>query len=746
MDVVVPTVGETGSPDQPDLGKEVELIHRTAEKQLASVNGLTASLAKKILKSEAQTNFLLAENKALENKNADLIAQLHRAQDDVRNLSIKEAQLVEAEKNYNEAASAVVNAELMVKKLEAQLDSVRSERDAFESKSDTLRLQNDDLHNQLEVALDQAEKDKASREADIQDRSLKLEAAIKEKENEQRNRDSLQQQIEERNRAVDDLNLELTNAINDKEKSDEEGQLKLQDAESRLAQLRAELDIAATELNDLKQEHHLSLEQTAKLEDSVVVLTEENVNVKDQLSRAEDELVAVKEALLLAEKEKDVTKTDLDAKIVEATELASNIARLREEHDEIKRHHDELMEHAEVSRKDADTAKTELKSRNFAFNSLESERNLLVGEKVSLEKDYTDARDRCTLLEREKGLLEKRVYDLEDIEKRLATQIEILKKEKIKLKDEFERELHEKIAEKEANFEMVTAALRKELDDVVDRHAAMHRMEMGREEAAAAAIRLEGEDTVTTRTLETTVITQSTTVETNVMDDDEKEDETGATNVTEVIGPDVPMDVPEAPIPYVGSKDEPESVEDNEPGVAMLPPRIREESESEDEERVGPAEGDTSGIVNEEVMQEEVVGENAGEGDDLWEEVDEEEPVPDDVAAQRKKLVLGEKPDFNTENDIEDGTAGVDMIESIPEASKSDTVPVSVEDMTTPATEERKGLPIEEETGEKTETAPESPAIVAAGMRNAGESSTSKPRRAGSRMFNKMMCCVQTEI
>lgn len=755
MEAAVQSKTTSTAADHPDLEKEVELIHRTAEKQLASVNGLNASLVKKIFKSEAQTNALLAQNKDLEGKNADLISQLHRAQDDVRNLSIKEARLIEIEKKYAEAKSDVVNLELAVKKGQAQLDAVVSERDTLESETATLRRQVDDLDNQLKVALDLAEKEKADRLADLEERSIQISALSQEKEDERKTREALEKEIGDRDLKVDQANRELNFAMEENRKATEQADQRVKEAEARLELLTIGLEEKTQELEELKRSRDLALGEKATLEKDVVALMTDNDNLKNEVALSEGELISVKDSLTRTQRERDFMKEQLDEKVAETTEYAARMARLREELAELSRQRDELEAVHESTRRDADAAKVELKSRNERLNSVEGERNLLASEKTSLLKDYADARDRSTLMEREKGNLEKRLYELEELTKNLMIEKENLEQDKRALVTAHEKELHDQLARKQAEFELNTSALRKELDDVVDRHRAMHHAESEREAAAAAAVSVDEDEPMevemVTTTVTTTVIESKPVQEASFPDDEDinnepttamidpttpvtvQTEEASRSLPTDLIGPDVPTDIPEAPLPYV-----PQDTDDHErtPGEAgtLLLTRDREMEEEDDDDLDDPVEGDTTGIVSEKVMQEEVV-EEPNAGDDVVEEVDEEGQSPAEEAEQ-KKLAMGVKPDvaeMDSEPPFVDAQGPVD-----------DTLPVNrVNPMgigEAPVTNTNIGE------GQRLQAPPPAtrPAVepVPPGSRagRQGRSSRGKPR--GSSMLSKVaMCC-----
>lgn len=523
--------------------EEVGLINRAAEEQLASVSSLNATLAKTILKKEAQTAALQAEHEQLANTNAKLADELRTAQEGVEQLSLKEAQLEDVEKKYNDAAFAAGNAELVVEKRENELDAVRSERVELDDEVSNLRSQIAYLQRKLNAAFEKAEKAKAAREADVQDRSLQVDAILKEKEDEKRMKDNLEQEISHRDQQLDDFSAQVNDAVVGKQRVAEVGDLKVKQAEEQLGGLKVEMDVAAKDVAILTQERDAARAAAIELQDAVAALTGEKTELEKLAAMSGNELLAVKNALLEVQRQKDDSKTQLDAKVTETTALNTDAAKLREQLHELIRRRDTLQDMADTAKNEADGKKSELEMRSMTFATVEKEKDKLVGEKDSLHKDASDARNRHAQLEREKADLEKLISEMEANERDLMATVDALEKEKVRLRAMHEKEVHELSAAKEAQYVRETGEFGHKVDNIMGDRALMHGVEAERQEVAATLVKSEDGEKATPKIVEVNVMPPRTVVDTKVLDDGKNAG--GAT--IPVISPQTPAGVTEAP-------------------------------------------------------------------------------------------------------------------------------------------------------------------------------------------------------
>lgn len=481
--------------EEADLEKEVDRIQKTAEKQLASVHGLNVSLVKKIRKSEAQSAALLNANKDLEDKNNDLVAKLKIALMENHGLSVKADQLDESEKRYQEKTTAVVAAELALKnvdvalkKAEANLDSVRSERDALEMEVSSLRSDIDQLQLKLDDANDAVNKERELRKSDVEERSFQISALSQEKEKEQQSREELESQLRDFDAKLAAATAGLNTTLLERDAALKEAEIVREEAERRLAELKADADDAINVRDTLVKERDDALEKKILLEQTVTDVTNEKNILADAVELRDRELKRVKDELAELERASDTLQINLDNKTQELTGLAGQVSQLRSDHKQLEVKCDELQLLLDEKEKEAELVKSDLKIRNETLNQIEGERNLLHSEKSTLTRDFDEARNKSSTLERERAELEKRVYDLEEMKKGLELAVHTLKLQQEDSEALYEKKLHEKIAEKEMEFEAQIVELRKELEAVVDRHAESHRIETRREEAAAAAV------------------------------------------------------------------------------------------------------------------------------------------------------------------------------------------------------------------------------------------------------------------
>lgn len=640
-----------------ELEKEVDRIQKTAEKQLASVHGLNVSLVKKIRKSEAQTAALLTENKGLEDKNADLVAQLSRSKEEIRVLLIRAEALDESEKNLAEAKKTVVATELAVKKTQASLDSVTAEKDALDSEIGTLKTRLDTANTELNEAREAAETERQTLNSTVEERGLALAAVTSERDDAAKEKANLEESIKEREQELEKLNQQIASLTAEKDtlKADTEVEITaLKELSEKTAkeseQKSRDLTVATTDRDSLQ-------ESKSKLEGEIAALSASQVELQEKYDASEKSLTETKDSLDAADKELTDLKDEHESKVAELAAVTASVAALTGERDDLTKRGADLEKNLADSQKETETVKNELEAKATAFTSIESERNLLTSEKASLEKDYTETRDRSTVLEREKSTFEKRVYELEESEKKLYQSIEALELEKAAMIEAHSKELQQQLLKKEEEYAIRHAELRKELDDVVDRHAALSRSEVESEPTAMRSfpVAADGSGTVGDTDAVGNVSLATDEAAGKVVGTGIEDASAEPADIQRAIALEAPVEMPKDPVmpgavPAQGREFG---------GATMVAVREDEEDEDDEEEEeedyelagdhnaaadkkeTGPGEGNTAGVVSEEVLKEMVVDDVK---DDVLEVVGEEVPVTEAEAADaRKGLSFGMK-------------------------------------------------------------------------------------------------------
>lgn len=654
--------------DEPNFEKEIDRIQKTAEKQLASVHGLNVSLVKKIRKSEAHSAALLSVNKDLEEKNNDLVDKLQRALHENYTLSVRATKLEESEKEFKERASAAVATELAIKKVEARLDSVCSERDDLASKVAGCDVTINELKIQLDEAKEAVDKERESRESDVAERSLQISTLSHEKEKEQQSRGELENQLKVLESKLYTATIALDEAIKEKEGIMKEAVDLKEKADRDLASVREEAAVAMNTHDDLVKQRDDALLEKSKLKLEVQDLQSERDKLTDDVVSRDKELKRVSEEVEEEKHKSQILQSDLAEKTQETRNLVGKVAQLGSECDQLKEKRKELEVLLDEVEKTSEVVKADLKSRSETLNKIEGEHSVLHKERDDLDKKFTDARDKSESLEQEKSELEKRVLQLEELEKELTLAVHKLKIENEGMVSAREKELHEKIAEKEKEFEQQIVVLREELDMVVDRHAESHRIEKGREEAAAAAAAAAavgkdaasstepggGEASRDVEVLEPVINDSVPGLTTAENFPDQVPEETvivldkpgdehegiGATDDTNWRSLEVPTEVPASPLPYDAPRDDYEEEIDDNGGVAVMTRTIDEE-EDDDEEVTDDDEevtddGEENMVGDEEVMEDgdSVEGETKPSNMVISEEVVEEVVVDKHVSAE----------------------------------------------------------------------------------------------------------------
>lgn len=609
---------------EPDLEKEVDRIQKTAEKQLSSVRGLNLSLVRKIRASEAQVVTLLTENHQLEDKNAHLVAQLTRVQDDLRSLLLKAERLETAESQLSEAKAAVVATELAVKKGEARLDSLNSEKDALESEVVLLQRKVDTANKDIQELKDEAKKEKDSLNGIVQDRSLALESVTKERDATAENYVRAEENLKKRDADLDASAAALLLANKEKEDYVNKSEAALKEAQDKLEVLNLEVEQTTKDLAVITEDRQRVLDEKLELEDDVKSLYAAKEELELKAETAENDLANAKEGLLVLEQEKDDVQSELVAKVAEVDDLNAQLLSLSDERDQLNARRDQLEAELEDTNNAAEVSKKGLEEKNAAFASLEVEKNALSSEKEIVEKDYNGLRDKSAILEREKAALEMRVLDLEDIEKRLNINIQNLEGDKATLASTYQKELHDTIIQKDQAFALDHAALRQELDDVVDRYTRMRQEQLERDSKAVPIPLPVGASTTGTTNETTDNYGGGSTVQFSSLGD--------GTEQVEDLGD---------PMAYLPSEP---AVRITPDGRYVMLDNIHDDDYKDPEmkETTGPGEGDTSIIASEVVMEELVVDERDGD-DDVLEEVDEEVLVSEEVAAETRNIAIGAK-------------------------------------------------------------------------------------------------------
>lgn len=666
----VPT-SEIVDPAEVELEKEVDRIQKTAEMQLASVKGLNLSLVKKIRKAEAQAITLLNENKNLEDKNAALVLQLERAQEEMRSLLIKEENLASTQAHLDEAKKTVVAKELAVKKTEADRDALLSEKDALESTLATLRVRLDATDAALAEERVSNENERGRLGKEVQDRDLALTNLSTERDLASKEKSDIEEQLRTKDTEILDLQDRIVLLTTQAEKRQQEFDAEVAALIEYKDKASADYEASSRELDTLRTQHGSVVDEKDRLESEIATLASANSELALKIETYEKELEESKALLVSFEMERETLKQDAEDKAREVVELTAIIAGLTAERNEFLKARDDLESQLGDAKTELD-AKTielndkhesftaaerslgdtkkhledrdiELEDKKQAYSSLEGEKNLLAEAVAQLEKDYEEARK-----------YEKRMYELEEEEKKLLQTIAALEAEKIALVEEHHRELNEQLLKAQEEYAMHTVKLRKEIDDIVDRHAAI-----GLEELEPP---VEGTTVFTEPAAVKSVPTvQTPAVMTSEMDDDAEEFKDANPDdgtLDRAIGlhtaPELPTNLPTFP------QEEPETVKPTG-GETMVMTRDEDEDNDYDEDsdddvedddddepkiqvdavkEAGPGEGNTAPVVAEEVVEEMVV-DDVRDSDDVLVEVDEEVPVPDAEAEGARKALGG---------------------------------------------------------------------------------------------------------
>lgn len=140
-----------GSEEVPDAEAEAEIIRHATAKQMERLRELSAVLLKKVQKAEKEAEVLLAENKDLELKNAELAGHLSSAKKDVERLDAIHQELTNTYVNLSAAQRDVTVMGLEAAIAKAEYDAAKGERDAALWKVDSLQAELDEATMERDV-------------------------------------------------------------------------------------------------------------------------------------------------------------------------------------------------------------------------------------------------------------------------------------------------------------------------------------------------------------------------------------------------------------------------------------------------------------------------------------------------------------------------------------------------------------------------------------------------------------------
>lgn len=450
--------------------EEVDRIEKSAAMQLAALHGLNVSLIKKIRKSDAQSDLLLDENRVLEEKNCCLVSQLEHAHDDVRTLSIKEEKLKQVEHKLGETTSALVTAEVAVKKSEANFDSLTQERDALQLDFSNTSRALDTTAADYRLYKDNATKEKAVLETGMEERSRHIHSLTKDRDDTVQQRDFVAANLTAKE-------AEYTSTADQLRQLTDENHLLLKQSETKIADLDANIALLIADLEKERGEHDhlkayfdtLTLEkQQLDKDHAAAVLSLKHTT--ESFEKKTNDYIQLQAAYDAVTVEKAKLGEELDT-VTEKEKMSNrSLLVITDERDSLLTSKAEVNTHLDDSKKQVADRSAQLDTRNLAFTSLETDRNLLYNEKKTLENDYAHARDKGTNLEREKATLEMRVMTLEQSEKNLLTTITTIEESKHTLIVSHQRDLHSAYVHAHDHYVTEYATLRKELDVVHDQY------------------------------------------------------------------------------------------------------------------------------------------------------------------------------------------------------------------------------------------------------------------------------------
>ncbi|KAK1869584.1 hypothetical protein I4F81_012058 [Pyropia yezoensis] len=291
------------------LTGDVESLQRTADRQMTKLTTLNSSLNKKLRKLEADAAHLGGENANLRRAYINLLAELRAAQAAAAELAAKEAELATATSNYDGARRTVKELKARLKRNIADGKALQTEKESVEAQLAELNAANEVKTREAGEELMAAaaartvlERDLEAAKTEATERSVALETTAEEKAR-------LEGEVASLNEQISGLNASLEEA----RRNAEEAQLAKQDAEAKLSAAEGRVDEVEESLKG-KEEVSRSLASTSAdksgLEAELARLRQEMQDMKDAHESAMLALVTAKEdekAQLLAVLERDVT-------------------------------------------------------------------------------------------------------------------------------------------------------------------------------------------------------------------------------------------------------------------------------------------------------------------------------------------------------------------------------------------------------------------------------------------------------
>lgn len=303
------------------LTGDVESLQRTADRQMTKLTTLNSSLNKKLRKLEADAAHLGGENANLRRAYINLLAELRAAQAAAAELAAKEAELATATSNYDGARRTVKELKARLKRNIADGKALQTEKESVEAQLAELNAANEVKTREAGEELMAAaaartvlERDLEAAKTEATERSVALETTAEEKAR-------LEGEVASLNEQISGLNASLEEA----RRNAEEAQLAKQDAEAKLSAAEGRVDEVEESLKGVRDLHASAEESVKALEAEVetaraatAAAQEEVASTKEELERSQASVQAKESAYAdLDDELKAVTagKTDLESQL-----------------------------------------------------------------------------------------------------------------------------------------------------------------------------------------------------------------------------------------------------------------------------------------------------------------------------------------------------------------------------------------------------------------------------------------------
>lgn len=305
---------------------EYERVQEAAERQLGSVHSLSMSLLKKLRSAERQTEVLLEENHALEEKNADLVSQLTAMGEKAKLLVEKEDSLSRLAVELNLAKKEVLAARHDAKKsaaekeaLDAEKDALLAEKDTLQSQVATLHVQIDGLNSEVADAKEATEKEKESRAKDVEEREEKLRGVEQERDKASKAEGHALEALAAKEKALEELTEQMTREVSVAEE-------KADGAEKEAKRMEEEIVSIKKEIDEVKA-------QKSGLDEEVTNLKENKADLEGQMDNLRTDSDQLSIALGNAEKERDELNADIQEKDNQLASLSADYASVKNDRD-----------------------------------------------------------------------------------------------------------------------------------------------------------------------------------------------------------------------------------------------------------------------------------------------------------------------------------------------------------------------------------------------------------------------------